>query len=123
VASIPNKIGASADMFCGHKEYAPGRKIDPILDMDQFRERVSAIMSGTAGPATLIAAADSAGRPTLRRGDCGDLVKRIQTLVSVDTDGIFGPTTEAAVRQFQLNHGLVPDGIAGPRTWAVLETP
>jgi hypothetical protein len=123
VAAILNKIGASVDMCCGHKEYAPGRKIDPTLDMAQFRQGVSAIMSGTARPPTLIAAVDSAGRPTLRRGDRGDLVKRIQTRLLVDADGIFGPATEAALRQFQRNRGLVPDGIAGPRTWAALETP
>jgi N-acetylmuramoyl-L-alanine amidase/Putative peptidoglycan binding domain len=123
VAAILKKIAASVNMCCGHKEYAPERKIDPTLDMNEFRQRVSAIMSGTAEPATFIAAADSTGRPTLRRGDRGDLVKRIQTRLLVDADGIFGPTTEAALRQFQRNRGLVPDGIAGPRTWAALETP
>ena len=124
VAAILKKIGAGANMCCGHKEYAlpAGRKIDPTLDMNEFRQRVSALMSGTADPATLIAAADSAGRPTLRRGDRGDLVKRIQTRLQVDADGTFGPATEAALRQFQRDHGLVPDGIAGPRTWAALET-
>ncbi len=31
-------------------------------------------------------------------------------------DGIPGPLTRAATRRFQLRHGLVPDGILGPRT-------
>lgn len=35
-------------------------------------------------------------------------------------DGRYGPLTERAVRRFQLAHGLVPDGIAGPRTVAAL---
>jgi N-acetylmuramoyl-L-alanine amidase len=32
------------------------------------------------------------------------------------TDGIFGPRTESAVREFQRNRGLEPDGRCGPRT-------
>lgn len=34
----------------------------------------------------------------------------------VAVDGIFGPVTENALRHFQRDHGLVPDGIAGPLT-------
>ena len=33
-------------------------------------------------------------------------------------DGIFGPLTRSAVVKFQIDNGLVPDGIVGPRTWA-----
>jgi len=28
--------------------------------------------------------------------------------------------TEALVREFQRTHGLVPDGIVGPKTWEAL---
>ena len=38
-------------------------------------------------------------------------------------DGVFGPTTEAKLRQFQRDHGLVPDGIAGPATWLAIDSP
>jgi N-acetylmuramoyl-L-alanine amidase len=31
-------------------------------------------------------------------------------------DGIFGPLTEKAVREFQMSAGLAPDGIVGPQT-------
>jgi hypothetical protein len=40
---------------------------------------------------------------------------------SLQVDGLFGSETEAAVHQFQLDHGLLPDGIVGPQTWAALE--
>ncbi|MTE19444.1 hypothetical protein F0L17_09950 [Streptomyces sp. TRM43335] len=36
-------------------------------------------------------------------------------------DGLFGPQTLAAVKEFQRRNGLVVDGIVGPRTWGELE--
>jgi len=120
VAAILKKIRANAIMCCGHKEYAlpVGRKDDPTFNMDDFRSRVSAIMAGTAPAPSIIPATDSANRPTLRRGDTGKLVETIQTKVGVPANKTFDAATEAAVRQFQRDHGLVPDGIVGPRTWA-----
>ncbi len=36
------------------------------------------------------------------------------------TDGLFGGGTLAALRQFQKNAGLYPDGVCGPLTWTAL---
>ena len=49
----------------------------------------------------MIPAVDSAGRPTLRRGDTGDLVKTIQMKEVPPVTGTFDAVTEAAVRHFQ----------------------
>ena len=68
----------------------------------------------------MIPATDAAGRRTLRRGDSGELVKEIQPKIGVAASGIFDADTEAALRQFQRDNGLVADGIVGPRTWATL---
>lgn len=59
--------------------------------------------------------------PVLRRGDTGTNVIRLQTLIGTTSDGIFGPRTEIAVRQFQEKHGLVQDGIVGPYTWDMVK--
>jgi peptidoglycan hydrolase-like protein with peptidoglycan-binding domain len=123
VAAILTKIKADSIMCCGHREYAlpPRRKSDPTFDMDDFRRQVAAIMGGTAPLPRVIPAVDGRNRPTLRRGDEGDLVVLVQTKVGVASTGTFDATTEAAVRAFQRDNSLVPDGIVGPRTWAVLE--
>jgi hypothetical protein len=123
VAAILRRIGQDAIMCCGHKEYAlpSGRKVDPTFDMNVFRLEVAAIMAGTVPPPILIPPTAPNGRPTLRRGSSGELVKEVQGKVGVTVDGDFGPKTEAAVRAFQRARGLVPDGIVGPKTWAALD--
>jgi lysozyme len=63
---------------------------------------------------------------TLSIGSAGSEVFMLQRALSflnysLAIDGNFGPGTQAAVRQFQTDHQLVADGIAGPATWAVLD--
>ena len=67
--------------------------------------------------------------PILRKGAEGAAVKTLQELLNTDprydglkVDGIFGSGTLAAVRAFQHDHGLNPDGIVGPLTWAALRS-
>jgi peptidoglycan hydrolase-like protein with peptidoglycan-binding domain len=131
VAAILKRLGLKAIMCAGHKEYAPNRKPDPHFDMNEFRATVAAFMNSTAPPA-LIPGTETpdhpkkgaAPRPTLRRGSSGDMVKQVQEKVGVvHTDGVFGSKTEAAVRDFQRARGMVPDGIVGPNTWAILDQP
>jgi len=131
VAAILKHIGKDSSFCGGHKEYAlpKGRKADPDLNMNDFRNAVDAIMNGVAPALLPIPSAEPpaqpggpAGRPTLRRGATGELVKQVQTKVGADVDGNFGPKTEAKVRAFQRDRGLVPDGIVGPNTWAALDS-
>lgn len=49
-------------------------------------------------------------------GSTGDKVRDIQKIVGVEQDGIFGPKTEQAVRQWQSNLQITADGIWGPQT-------
>lgn len=131
VAAILKHIGQGKEFCAGHKEYATpaGRKIDTLFDMNAFRSAVGEIMGGTAPAPTMIPAVEppaqpgaAPGRPTLRRGMTGELTKQVQAKVGVNPDGRFGAKTEAAVRDFQRAHGLVPDGIVGPKTWRALDS-
>jgi len=63
-------------------------------------------------------------QPTLHPGATGPAVRRLQRALrrtpnlGLVVDGVFGPRTETAVRDFQDQHDLVVDGIVGPATWA-----
>jgi len=58
--------------------------------------------------------------PHLRRA-VRELQRRLRDQgLPVQPDGYFGRETESALMRFQSEHGLDSDGIAGPRTWAML---
>jgi hypothetical protein len=59
---------------------------------------------------------------TLRRGSRSDDVKTLQRELRLAADGIFGPITLKAVKEYQKAAGLVADGIVGPKTWQALFT-
>jgi putative chitinase len=56
----------------------------------------------------------------LKLGSEGEDVKKLQTKLGVDPIGKFGPKTEAAVKAWQAEHGLVADGIVGDKSWGVI---
>lgn len=53
-------------------------------------------------------------------GDRGAVVRVVQKLLHVKSDGIFGMLTEEAVKDFQIAHLLKVDGIVGFATWRKL---
>ena len=56
----------------------------------------------------------------LRKGSRGEGVKIMQEALGIGADGVFGPGTERALKEWQASQGLVADGIAGPATFAKL---
>ena len=63
--------------------------------------------------------------PLVRRGEQQHPVKTLQYLLrgrghNLTVDGIFGSSTDAAVRAFQQQKGLAVDGVVGPNTWSAL---
>lgn len=64
---------------------------------------------------------------TLKTGCNGDEVKTLQKLLNKEgynlvVDSDFGQKTHDALVAWQKAHGLVADGIVGPKTWAALMT-
>ena len=93
-----------------------------------------AVASGVTPPVAVVAAPVLlevlvAGLPEgpypgrlLGRGLVGDDVREVQTYLNTQgatlkVDGIYGPRTARAVRQFQRRSGIAADGIVGPVTW------
>lgn len=62
---------------------------------------------------------------TFHPGDSGDDITIIQQQLgqlgyAVSADGVYGPATEAAIREFQAARGLDTDGLVGPETYRAL---
>lgn len=62
--------------------------------------------------------------PTIQQGCTGAANRSatimLQKLLKVNADGIFGSGTTKALMLAQQKHGLVPDGICGPKSWTAL---
>ncbi len=56
----------------------------------------------------------------LKLGSKGNEVKALQEKLNLKADGIFGPLTEEAVKDFQRSNGLEVDGIVGANTLSKL---
>ncbi|OKH38023.1 hypothetical protein NIES2101_36280 [Calothrix sp. HK-06] len=52
----------------------------------------------------------------LSPGSTGITVSQVQRSLGVSQTGYYGPVTERAVRNFQINNGLLVDGKVGPQT-------
>lgn len=79
--------------------------------------------------ATVPALAPLASYPTVRVGSTGDVVKRaaalldrvgLQWTVNDSTVGKFDTAMESAVKEFQIENGLLPSGVIDSSTWAKL---
>jgi hypothetical protein len=121
-AAILDHVHADSVMCAGHKEYAlpRGRKVDPSLDMVAFREHVDHFMTQPDAKLPEPVMTVDPRRSMLRKGDQGSSVKLLQTKLGITADGAFGPATQVAVVAFQIAHGLVGDGLVGPKTWTIL---
>jgi peptidoglycan hydrolase-like protein with peptidoglycan-binding domain len=61
--------------------------------------------------------------PTIYHGgkdNAENAVKIAQRRLEINPDGKFGSGTKTVVMTYQRNHGLKPDGVIGPKTWAMM---
>ena len=92
--------------------------------MENVRNDVAAILAGADG------ATPAPEKTGLTKGDTGDAVKLMQTMLiscgfscgSTGADGDFGKNTFAGLTAFQSANGLTADGVYGAETKAALET-
>jgi len=101
---------------------------DTVESVRSFQSRRGIVVDGLCGPqtwATLIEAGHQLGdrmiylRSPMYRGDDVTQLQHQLGALGFDAgwvDGIFGSATEAALRDFQQNQGLTPDGILGRDT-------
>jgi peptidoglycan hydrolase-like protein with peptidoglycan-binding domain len=66
------------------------------------------------------ALAQSGGTSSSAVRGAGSSVAALQSALGITADGVYGPNTRRAVRNYQRNQGLAVDGIAGPVTLARL---
>ena len=52
----------------------------------------------------------------LKKGSKSEDVKKLQKILGVTPDGVFGAVTERELKKWQASNGLVADGIAGSKT-------
>lgn len=118
VYNFQKNNGLSRDGVAGPKTLAA------IYNISAVKPTATPAPSTTRPPATITLDTTS----TLRQGDVSSSVKAMQQkLISLGyltgtADGNFGPKTYRAVVAFQRANALDPDGIAGKRTLAALNT-
>ncbi len=94
--------------------------------VQSFQKQNGLTPDGIAGQNTWRTLLTLPPRPTLQQGSTGTYVRYAQNkLLSKlyplgNADGLFGARTTTAVKQFQTENALAPDGIIGPATWQVL---
>jgi len=91
-----------------------------IIPMNHLARRLAlAVVLGALAMAA-IPTAPALALPTLKRGQHGEAVRKLQRALHIADDGIFGRSTVRAVKRFQRRHHLRADGIVGPSTWRMI---
>jgi peptidoglycan hydrolase-like protein with peptidoglycan-binding domain len=96
-----------------------------------FQKSEALTPDGVVGPHTWRALPGGGPMPQLAEGATGDVVRRLQTVLTdgapgewgvtpQGVDGDLGPHTDASVRAFQAWGQVGVDGIVGDQTWTVL---
>ena len=87
---------------------------------DRRRKTGAIVAAATLTFAAGGAIAQSGGTGSSAVRSAGSTVAALQSALGLTPDGVYGPNTRRAVRNYQRNQGLAVDGVAGPVTLAHL---
>lgn len=112
ITVVKNKMGSTWTFYC-----FPSSGSDPFGYTKSAYEFVNG--KGSADEQTHKYNTDeiTVSMPEIQRGDEGPAVVVWQAIVGANTDGDFGPATQAATIKWQVSNGLKGDGIVGGKSW------
>jgi len=119
-------FGASTQSAVEAFQRAQGLNADGVAGTATLNAIYSSGSEGNAGGKTNSTIISSTGYSTLREGDTGDGVRKLQQALknkgyyAGSVDGSYGNGTTAAVAGFQQRNNLNVDGVAGPATQRLL---
>lgn len=96
--------------------------------LKSFQKSVGLRQTGVVNDPTWVALIAYGSKPTLRVGDRGVHVVRLQRALraagyqTLTGTGYFGPITSTAVKRVQRGNGLKPTGVVGPKFWGLLQS-
>ena len=134
MGKIDGKYGAKTKTAVSSFQKAQGLSADGVAGKNTLARMealksagpVSVIPTTTAAPSVQASPGTTYREGTLAPGMTGSAVSELQTQLKTlgyytkGVDGNFGSGTQAAVEQFQREHGLSVDGVAGPKTKAAI---
>ena len=136
IPSINGVFGASTDAAVRDFQEIFGLKVDGIVGkatwyLISFIFSAVTKLAEVSGEGLLRAFLGEVPDVTLQRGDRGNYVNLLQSILdfiavfyptvsSVSRDGIFGESTQNALKEFQRTFGLEQTGIVSPEDWQVL---
>ena len=84
-----------------------------LEDRKKHYDHAMEVLGGTWEPSKVV-------YETIRLGSRGPTVRAVQEELEIGADGIFGKGTEAHVKAWQEKNGLIPDGVMGPKSLAIM---